>query len=75
MNQSDWENSRGKRCSGCARETMRFIDGKCPQCARAVVEMTEREMEKKATRSYYTRQLREGRITFTQMKQMKAGLP
>ena len=71
MSVDEWEAATPLLCPICNEETMRFIDGKCPRCARHVVERTERDMEKRATMNYYTKQLLEGKINLTQMKKMK----
>jgi len=71
MSVDEWEAATPPLCPTCGEETMRFIDGKCLRCARRVVERTERDMEKRATMSYYTKQLLEGKINLTQMKKKK----
>lgn len=64
----DWDAAAGVICPQCGQETLRIINGKCPQCFRNVTAESEYDMERRATKNFYIDALRKGRITLTQMK-------
>ena len=65
---SDWEKAAGPVCPRCGRERFRFIEGICFQCAEAKDGEDIDKLGIKAMKRYYTRKLREGTITLTQMR-------
>jgi len=65
----EWESAQGVICPACERETLRIIDGICPQCANAKEFKRIEEQEDIAMRKYYTRKLREGTIDLGRMRE------
>lgn len=65
----DWDRLGGVYCSQCRAETLRIIDGLCPECWwKAEVERVEK-LEDKTMRRYYRRRLQEGTISLSQMRE------
>jgi len=69
LTNDDWEKSGGIYCSNCNRETVRLIDGLCPQCVHHIKVKTEGQIEDRAMRTYYKEQLRRGTISLAQMRE------
>lgn len=65
----DWKNAGGASCPECGQETVRFLNGLCPTCARRVEEESEEQMEDRAMRNYYKDKLKRGTISLSQMRQ------
>lgn len=68
MNNQDWDNAGGARCSKCDCETVRLLDGLCPQCQYEVENGRVERLERKKMKRYYTDKLRRGEITLAQMR-------
>ena len=59
----DWQKLGGTKCPRCGGETQRLIEGKCPQCYRAMVGIQEAGVEDRAERRHVQRLFREGRVS------------
>lgn len=68
MNYEDWDNAGGARCYNCHHETMRVLDGLCPQCQSMVEAERVEKLERRKMKRYYTDKLRRGEITLSQMR-------
>lgn len=69
ITREDWERAGGIYCSECHQETVRLLDGLCPQCHWDMESKQAEEAEDKAERCYYKDQLRKGTISLAQMKE------
>jgi len=67
--EEDWDKTAGVICPDCKQETVRLIDGMCPQCHNEKVAEREGKEEEKSERRYYGRRLREGTISLAQMRE------
>lgn len=68
-NIEDWERAVGVQCNQCKSETLRLIEGLCPECWARKQSEAEKRLGDKNLRRYYQRKLREGKITLAQMRQ------
>lgn len=69
LTKEDWDETAGVICPDCKQETFRLIDGVCLQCHNEKVAKQEGEEEERSERRYYSRRLREGTISLSQMKE------
>ena len=69
VTEDEWGKATGVNCNGCGRETLRVIEGLCPECSRAVETETEERLEKKAMRNYYMDKVRKGTLNLSRMRQ------
>ena len=65
---NEWDAAQGPPCPLCGRETLRFINGACPTCHRAMVARREARMEDNAERRHVKHLLREGTVTLQDLK-------
>lgn len=65
----EWHNATGVICPECKQETLRIIDGLCPQCYRDREAERERKLEDRTERRYYKEQLRRGTVSLAQMRE------
>jgi predicted ATP-dependent serine protease len=61
--QDEWDQAAGVVCPSCGRETLRLIEGACPQCHRFKVAAREIQMEDRAERQHVGRLFRQGKIS------------
>ena len=66
---TQWAKSVGVPCSRCKEPSLRLLDGLCISCYTQNAVKAQETLEKKATKGYYSRMLREGRITLTEMRE------
>jgi len=69
MTDEQWDKAGGVTCNGCGRETLRLIDGLCPECSGVVRTEAEEQIEKKAMRRYYMDKLRNGTLNLSRMRE------
>lgn len=69
LTNEDWEKATGFICSDCGRETMRVIDGLCPQCHNRVSMEQEEEAGRKREKRYLISLFNKGKITLAQMRE------
>jgi NMD protein affecting ribosome stability and mRNA decay len=67
--EEEWERAKGVPCPRCNNETLRLIDGVCPQCAREITEKWEKEREERTLRNHYRAKMREGTIDLRRMRE------
>ena len=65
----EWHSAKGVICLECEQETLRIIDGLCPQCYRNREAERERKLEDRTERRYYKEQLRRGTVSLAQMRE------
>jgi len=66
---SDWEKVGGVFCSRCNSETLRLIDGLCPQCQHALEMRKEEEEGKQREKRALIMAFNQGRINLRQLKE------
>lgn len=71
MTDEDWDRAAGVECRHCHREVHQLVDGLCLPCVNNKALKTTEELERKTMKAYYTRALREGRVTLTEMRKGK----
>jgi len=69
LSQRDWDRAEGVACPKCGGEALRLADGMCNSCWNVADAVTVDEMEDKSMRAYYSRELRKGTISVTQMRE------
>ena len=69
LTNEDWEKTGGIYCSSCHQETVRLLEGLCPQCQQDLENERARIAEDKAEKRYYKDQLRKGTISLAQMRE------
>jgi hypothetical protein len=69
LTQTDWDRARGVLCPRCNNETLRLINGVCPQCAREMSDEWARGQEDKTLRNYYRAKLRDGTLDLHRMRE------
>lgn len=67
----NWEKGRGVECPKCRQETLRLIDGVCPNCNRESDRVRDESIEDREMRRYYRRELNKGTISVGQMREGK----
>ena len=67
--QRDWDRAEGVACPKCGQEALRLADGMCNFCWNKADAVTVEEMEDKSMKAYYSRELRKGTISVTQMRE------
>lgn len=69
----NWEDASGLRCPSCGEEVVQLVDSKCPWCYRKEEAERLAKYERKSEKRYYVYQLNHGRMTLTQMKNLRGG--
>ena len=64
----DWEKAAGPPCPLCAQETLRFMNGVCPACHRAMMARREAKLEDNAERRHVKYLLREGLVSLQDLR-------
>lgn len=73
MTDADWEKAGGLTCTHCHRETVRLVNGVCPQCNGDKEKRLAEKLERRAERRYYQDQLRKGTIKLSDLRVGRLG--
>lgn len=69
IREEDWNNASGVICPSCQRETMRAINGLCPECWREKETEREEKDGRKREKCALVRAFNAGRITLREMRE------
>ena len=69
LTKTDWDKAGGLVCPECGRETVRMIDGLCPECHKKKAAEEEEKLGRKREKRYLVNLFNRGKITLRQMRE------